>query len=56
MMGDLVLLQDEVNPILSALLDNGIDVTALHITSSGRPHVYFMHVHGMGKAADLAAA
>src|SRR4051812_19739148 len=30
MMGDLVLLQDEVNPVLSALLDNGIDVTALH--------------------------
>jgi len=30
MMGDLVLLQEEVNPVLSALLDNGIDVTALH--------------------------
>src|SRR5262249_30706417 len=30
MMGDLVLLQDEVNPVMSALLDNGIDVTALH--------------------------
>ena len=30
MMGDLVLLQEEVNPVLSALLDDGIDVTALH--------------------------
>jgi len=30
LMGDLVLLQEEVNPVLSALLDNGIDVTALH--------------------------
>src|SRR5262249_34290547 len=30
MMGDLVLLQEEVNPVMSALLDNGIDVTALH--------------------------
>src|SRR5215470_735127 len=30
MMGDLVLLQDEVNPVMSALLDNGFDVTALH--------------------------
>src|SRR6516162_11077888 len=30
MMGDLVLLQEEVNPVLSALLENGIDVTALH--------------------------
>src|SRR5467141_4074007 len=30
LMGDLVLLQEEVNPVMSALLDNGIDVTALH--------------------------
>ncbi len=30
MMGDLVLLQEEVNPVMSALLDNGTDVTALH--------------------------
>jgi len=55
MMGDLVLLQDEVNPVLSALLENGIDVTALHNHFFwDDPHVYFMHVHGMGKAADLA--
>src|SRR5712692_4093870 len=55
MMGDLVLLQDEVNPVLSALLDKGIDVTALHNHFFwDDPHVYFMHVHGMGKAADLA--
>src|SRR5438094_5975688 len=54
-MGDLVLLQEEVNPVLSALLDNGIDVTALHNHFFwDDPHVYFMHVHGMGKAADLA--
>src|SRR2546425_6446042 len=55
MMGALVLLQEEVNPVLSALLDNGIDVTALHNHFFwDDPHVYFMHVHGMGKAADLA--
>ena len=30
MMGDLVLLQDEVNPVMSALLDNGLEVTAIH--------------------------
>src|SRR6266446_3590806 len=55
MMGDLVLLQEEVNPIMSALLDNRIDVTALHNHFFwDDPHVYFMHVHGMGKAADLA--
>jgi hypothetical protein len=55
MMGDLVLLQEEVNPVMSALLDNGIDVTALHNHFFwDEPHVYYMHVHGMGKAADLA--
>ncbi len=55
MMGDLVLLQEEVNPIMSALLDNGIDVTALHNHFFwDDPHVFYMHVHGMGKAADLA--
>jgi hypothetical protein len=55
MMGDLVLLQEEVNPVMSSLLDNGIEVTALHNHFFwDDPHVYFMHVHGMGKAADLA--
>jgi hypothetical protein len=55
MMGDLVLLRDEVNPVMSALLDNGIDVTALHNHFFwDDPHVYYMHVHGFGKAADLA--
>jgi hypothetical protein len=55
MMGDLVLLQEEVNPVMSTLLDNGIEVTALHNHFFwDEPHVYFMHVHGMGKAADLA--
>src|SRR5216683_2160736 len=55
MMGDLVLSQDEVNPVMSALLDNGLEVTALHNHFFwDDPRVYFMHVHGMGKAADLA--
>jgi len=55
MMGDLVLLQEEVNPVLSALLDNEIDVTALHNHFFwDDPYVYYMHVHGMGKATDLA--
>src|SRR5215471_11290379 len=30
LMGDLVLLEDEVNPVMSALLDNGLEVTAVH--------------------------
>jgi Domain of Unknown Function (DUF1259) len=55
MMGDLVLLQEEVNPVMSALLDNGIAITALHNHFFwDDPQVYYMHVHGIGKAADLA--
>src|SRR5213080_3013305 len=55
MMGDLVLTQDEVNPVMSALLDNGIEVTALHNHFFwDEPRMFYMHVHGMGKAGDLA--
>jgi hypothetical protein len=55
MMGDLVLLQDEVNPVMSALLDNGVDVTALHNHFFwDEPRMFYMHVHGHGKPADLA--
>ena len=55
MMGDLVLTQDEVNPVMSALLDNGLDVTALHNHFFWEePRVFYMHVHGHGSPADLA--
>src|SRR5436189_3039509 len=55
MMGDLVLLEDEVNPVMSALLENGLEVTALHNHFFFEsPRIFFMHVHGHGKAADLA--
>jgi len=55
MMGDLVLTQDEVNPVMSALLDNGLEVTALHNHFFWEePRVFFMHVHGHGTPADLA--
>jgi hypothetical protein len=55
MMGDLVLLEDEVNPVMSALLDNGLEVTALHNHFFFEsPRIYYMHVHGHGLAADLA--
>jgi hypothetical protein len=54
MMGDLVLTEDEVNPVMSALLDNGLDVTALHNHFFWeQPRMFYMHVHGMGDAADL---
>lgn len=55
MMGDLVLLQDEVNPVMSALLDSGLDVTALHNHFFwDEPRMFYMHVHGHGTAAELA--
>jgi hypothetical protein len=55
MMGDLVLTQDQVNPVMSALLDNGIQVTALHNHFLwDEPRLFFMHVHGSGTAPDLA--
>ena len=55
MMGDVVLLQEEVNPVMSALLENGLEVTALHNHFFwDNPRVYYMHIHGHGKAVDLA--
>ena len=49
LMGDLVLLQDEVNPVMSALLDNGLEVTALHNHFFwDEPRMFYMHVHGHG--------
>ncbi len=55
MMGDLVLTQDEVNPVMSALLDHGLEVTALHNHFFWEePRMYYMHVHGMGAPSDLA--
>ena len=55
LMGDLVLLQDEVNPVMSALLDNGLEVTALHNHFFwDEPRMFYMHVHGHGTAAELA--
>ena len=55
MMGDLVLTEDEVNPVMSALLDNGLEVTALHNHFFWeQPRIFYMHVHGQGTPADLA--
>ena len=55
MMGDLVLTEREVNPVMSAVLDAGLEVTALHNHFFFEtPRMYFMHVHGMGTAAQLA--
>ena len=54
-MGDLVLLEDEVNPVMSSLLEHGLEVTALHNHFFWEhPRIFYMHVHGHGKATELA--
>src|SRR5262245_27745353 len=56
-MGDTVLFQDEVNPAMSAALESGLSVTALHNHFFfDEPKVYFMHIGGEGSAEKLAAA
>jgi hypothetical protein len=54
--GDLVLFQDEVNPVMSAALDAGLSVTALHNHFFfDEPKVYFMHIGGDGTVEELAS-
>jgi hypothetical protein len=56
-MGDLVLAEDEVGPVMQELQSGGIDITALHNHLLGEsPRVMYMHIHGMGNAASLAKA
>jgi hypothetical protein len=56
MMGDTVLFEDEVNPVMSAAFDAGLEVTALHNHFFfDEPKVYFMHIGGTGDAGTLAA-
>jgi hypothetical protein len=56
-MGDNVLLEDEVGPAMNAALENGLEVTALHNHFFfDQPKVYFMHIDGMGDTATIAAA
>jgi len=54
-MGDLVLFEDEVNPVMSTLLDSGVEVTALHNHFFwDEPRMFYMHVHAHGAPMDLA--
>jgi Domain of Unknown Function (DUF1259) len=56
-MGDMVLLENQVNPVMSVALDNGLTVTALHNHFFwDAPKVMFMHIGGMGDEATLAGA
>lgn len=55
-MGDMVLFEDEVNPVMSVALDKGLEVTALHNHFFfDEPKVYFMHIGGEAPADKMAA-
>jgi hypothetical protein len=54
-MGDLVLTENEVEPVMKSLLDSGLEVTALHNhLFNARPATFYMHVGGMGDPVTLA--
>jgi hypothetical protein len=56
-MGDTVLLEDQVNPVMSVALESGLEVTALHNHFFWEsPRVMYMHIAGMGDEATLASA
>ena len=56
-MGDTVLFEDEVNAAMSAAVDNGLNVTALHNHFFfDQPKVFFMHIEGEGTTEKLASA
>src|SRR5438445_5504666 len=56
-MGDTVLFEDEVNAAMTAALDNGLSVTALHNHFFfDKPKVFFMHIEGEGSVDQLAGA
>ena len=57
MMGDTVLFEDEVSAAMTASLDNGLSVTALHNHFFyDKPKVFFMHIEGEGNVEQLASA
>jgi len=56
-MSDLVLRDDEVEPVMAKLTEGGLEVTALHHhVLHETPRVYYMHIHGAGEAVKLAQA
>jgi hypothetical protein len=53
--GDFTMLEDEVEPVLKALIENGIEVVALHNHMvHEQPRIFFLHYWGVGNAAQLA--
>ncbi len=56
-MGDLVLTEDEVTPVMTKLQEGGVEVTALHNhVLHESPRVMYMHIHAMGEAVKIAKA
>jgi len=58
-MGDMVLTQEQVHPVLRVALDHGLSVTALHNHFLGEePRIMYMHIEGIGdeSALDRSAA
>lgn len=56
-MGDLVLTDSEVTPVMQKLVDSGIEITALHNhLLNESPHVMYMHIHGHGDPVQLASS
>lgn len=55
LMSDTVLLQEEVNPLMSAALANGLEIGAVHNHFFyEEPRIFYMHIHGMGTPEELA--
>lgn len=53
--GDFTMLEDEVEPVLKALIENGIEVVALHNHMvHEKPRIFFLHYWGVGSAEQLA--
>jgi hypothetical protein len=56
-MGDLVLLETEINPVLTKLIENGMEITAVHNhVLRGNPATFYMHIGGHGDPVKLATA
>ena len=56
-MGDLVLLDTEINPVMAKLMENGIEITAVHNhVLRANPATYYMHISGHGDPVKLATA
>ena len=56
-MGDLVLLETEVNPVMTKMIENGVQITAVHNhLLRANPATFYMHVAGLGEPVKIATA